>query len=281
MNSLLLATEGVTEGATDALSHIKNFFTGNIFNIILFLAVLIIGFLVILIAMKIIRKLFNRSKLDKTITSILCMVIKFVLIFIYLMILCSIVGIPISSLLAIFTALSLAIGLAVQSSLSNVANGMVIIGSKPFKLDDYVSIDGTEGTVLEIKAISTKLKTPSGEIVSVPHSKTINSIIKNYNTTPERRLDITVSVEYGSDIEKVKEVLTGVIEAQATKLPDTDVTVRLTKCSDSSLDFVTRFWVLNEDYWNTYFDVNEQYVKALNDNGIGIPYNTIDVNIKK
>lgn len=281
MNSLLLATEGVTEGATDALSHIKNFFTGNIFNIILFLAVLIIGFLVILIAMKIIRKLFNRSKLDKTITSILCMVIKFVLIFIYLMILCSIVGIPISSLLAIFTALSLAIGLAVQSSLSNVANGMVIIGSKPFKLDDYVSIDGTEGTVLEIKAISTKLKTPSGEIVSVPHSKTINSIIKNYNTTPERRLDITVSVEYGSDIEKVKEVLTGVIEAQATKLPDTDVTVRLTKCSDSSLDFVTRFWVLNEDYWNTYFDVNEQYVKELNDNGIGIPYNTIDVNIRK
>lgn len=260
---------------------IKGFFTGNIFNIVLFIAVFVIGLIIIKLVMMLTRKLLNKSRLANPIRKVVGAVVKFVLLFVYLITLCSIVGIPISSFIAIFTALSVAIGLAVQASLSNLANGLVILGSKSIKLGEYVSIDGVEGTVVDIKAINTKLLTVTGETITVPHSKTINAVIKNYSESPERRIDLTVSVEYGTDIEKVKRVIREVIDNEERVLKDKDNLVRLSKCAASSMDYTVRAWVNNSEYWSTYWDINEAIVNALGANGIAIPYQTIDINLRK
>lgn len=260
---------------------IKGFFTGNIFNIILFIAVFVIGLIIIKLVMMLTRKLLSKSRLANPIKKVVRAVVKFVLLFVYLITLCSIVGIPISSFIAIFTALSVAIGLAVQASLSNLANGLVILGSKSIKLGEYVSIDGVEGTVVDIKAINTKLLTVTGETITVPHSKTINAVIKNYSESPERRIDLTVSVVYGTDIEKVKRVIRDVIDSDERVLKEKDNLVRLSKCAASSMDYTVRAWVNNSEYWSTYWDLNEAIVNALGNNGIAIPYQTIDINLRK
>lgn len=258
---------------------IKNFFTGNIFNIILFIAIFIIGLIIIKLVMMLTRKLLSKSKLANPIKKVIAFVIKFILLFVYLITLCSIIGIPISSFIALFAAFSVAIGLAVQASLSNLANGLVILGSKSLKLGDYVSIDGVEGTVTDIKAINAKLLTVTGETITVPHSKTINAVIKNYNESPERRIDLTVSVEYRTDIDKAKKIIMDVLENDERVLKERDNLVRLSKCAASSMDYTVRAWVNNSEYWSTYWDLNENIVKALGDNDIAIPYQTIDINV--
>lgn len=260
---------------------VKTFFIGKWTNILLFLAVLVFGAILCKLLIVAIRKMFKRSKIEPTVGNFLVIVFKFLILLVYVLILCGILGIPVTSIVALVTAVSLAIGLAVQNSVSNLANGLVLLSSKPYKVGDFVDIGSTSGTVIELKLIHTVLLTPTNEKISIPHNTSVASAIKNYSTEANRRIDLKISVEYITDVEKVKEVLWEVVHNHDCVLQDMDNLVRLSSCAASSLDITLRAWVKTPDYWRTYFDLQEQILSALRENNIGIPYNTIDVNIKK
>lgn len=261
--------------------QIKNFFTLNLNNIILFFCVAIFGLIILKIVLTVVRRIFKKTKLDRTLTGFIVSLLKFVLLMVYILTLATIVGIPVTSIVAIFTALSLAVALAIQGSFSNLANGMVLLASKPFKAGDYIEIAGVAGTVNNIKLMNTELTTANNQVVTIPHNKTIADIITNYTVLGKRRMEIVVSVDYNVDIEFAKKVIMDVCLKHDKILKQEINSVRLSKCSASSLDFTLKAWAEIEDYWSTYYDISEAIVIALRKNKITIPYQTIDVHIKE
>lgn len=187
-------------------------------------------------------------------------------------------GIKGTSLITVLGTAGLAIGLALQGSLSNLAGGMLILFFRPFLKGEYIiSSSGAEGTVDQIFILYTHLITVDGKLVVVPNSELVNSTITNFTRTPERRLDITVSVVNETSIDKIQEILTKISEEYPTILQDKPKTLKLFKQNIGYMDFLFRVWVKNEDYWNSLFDLNEVIKKSLDANGIEMPYQRIEL----
>lgn len=256
-----------------------NFFVTNFRTIILFVVVLIAGFIAIKILTKIFSNAMNRSKLKGTVGNFLTTLVKTALIVLYVIILLSMLGVDTTSLIAIFSVLTLAISLAVQGVISNLASGIMLVVTKPFEEGDFVDIGGNSGTVQKINITCTKIKTGDNKIITIPNSNITASTVINYSTMPTRRLDLTFSVAYGSDVEKVKALILGTIAKHSEILTDPAPMVRLTEHGASSLDFVTRVWVKQADYWNVNFDLKEEVLAALESNGISIPFPQMDVHV--
>ena len=263
----------------DLLNTIYTFCVTNFSRILMFVAVLIVGAVLIKVATNIFRNAMNRSKLKGTAGNFLTALVKTALVILYVIILLSMLGVDTTSLVAIFSVLTLAISLAVQGVISNLASGIMLIVTKPFEEGDFADIGGTSGTVEKINITCTKLKTADNKVVTIPNSTVTGSVITNYSTKDTRRVDLTVSVAYGSDVEKVKALILGVISKHEKILTDPAPVVRLTEHGASSLDFVTRVWVENADYWAVYFDLKEQLLAELEGNGISIPFPQMDVHV--
>ncbi len=265
----------------DILNSIKVWFIDNAgwLDIVRILAVVILGYVLIAIIVKISRRIVNRSHLKGLAGKFIINIIKVILFFVYIIAIMSILGIDTSSLVAVLAASSLAISLALQSTMTNFASGMLLVGNKPFKEGDFIEGAGVSGTVLEITLSSTKLRTPDNKIVTIPNAKLAEDNIINYSTEEKRRVDLTFGVAYGSDVEKVKLAITSVLDEHSLILHDEGYTVRLSSQDDSALTFVCRSWVKNADYWAVYFDLNEKMLQKFEKEGIEIPYNKLDVNI--
>ncbi len=263
------------------IETLREIWSNNWEQIIRFFAVAILGLLVIKIAIAIFRRVFNKAHLENIVKNFIVSTIKIILVLIYFIALLSILGVPTTSLIAILSAAGLAISLALTQSLSNLASGFIIITSKPFVEGDYVEIGTSAGSVEKITIIHTILKTPNNIKVILPNSTVTTSNIVNYSTNTTRRLDITVSVAYGTDIELVKRVVRQVAEEHELVLKDPSPFIRLSAVSSSSLDFALRVWVNRENFWNVNFDLREQIVNTLYENHIEIPYSQLDVTIKK
>ena len=248
-------------------------------NVVKFVLVLLFGLAVVRIVLLVFRRLINRTKLKGAAGDFLASLLKAALLIIYVIILLSLLGVDTTSLVAIFTALSLAVSLAVQGTISNVASGIMLISSKPFEEGDYVEIDGTAGTVETITISCTKLKTGDNKVVVIPNSTVTSSNIINYSTKETRRVDLKLSVAYGSDVEKVKELVLDVIAGHDNILKDPAPFVRLSEHGASSLDFTVRVWVKQADYWPVSFDLKEELLAAMCENGIEIPFNQLDVHV--
>ncbi len=260
-------------------ASICSFAVNNFRTILLFVAVVIGGIIVMKIAMSIFRKTVNRSKLKGTAGNFLLSLIKTALVVLYVIILLSMLGVDTTSLVAIFSVLTLAISLAVQGVISNLASGIMLVVTKPFEEGDFVDIGGNSGTVEKIHITCTKLKTPDNKVITLPNSTVTAANITNYSTKDTRRVDLTFSVAYGSDVEKVKSIILGVIAKHELILTDPAPMVRLTEHGASSLDFVTRVWAKNGDYWTVNFDLKEQVLAALEGAGISIPFPQMDVHV--
>ena len=243
----------------------------------------IIGFLIIKLILSIINKIVARSKLkdQKLAGRFIYNIAKVALLVIYFIAVLTVLGIDTSSLVAVLAASSLAVSLALQSIMTNFASGMIIVGNKPFKEGDYISVGDYSGTVTNITLHSTTLVTPDNKVVIIPNSDISGGTVVNYSAMPERRLDLEFTVAYGTNIEKVKKVLTKVLEEHPLVLHDKDYTVRLSAEDASALRFICRCWVKNEDYWTVNFDLHENVVAAFKKANIEIPFNQLDVNIKK
>ena len=264
---------------------IKNWFLSNggwQFLVRIALTV-IIGFLIVKLILSIINKIVARSKLkdQKLAGRFIYNIAKVALLVIYFIAVLTVLGIDTSSLVAVLAASSLAVSLALQSIMTNFASGMIIVGNKPFKEGDYISVGDYSGTVTNITLHSTTLVTPDNKVVIIPNSDISGGTVVNYSALPERRLDLEFTVAYGTNVEKVKKVLTKVLEEHPLVLHDKDYNVRLSAEDASALRFICRCWVKNEDYWTVNFDLHENVVAAFKKANIEIPFNQLDVNIKK
>jgi small conductance mechanosensitive channel len=188
-------------------------------------------------------------------------------------------GVETTSLAAIIAAAGLAIGLALQGSLSNLAAGVMIILFRPFKIGDYIEAGGTAGTVEDISIFTTIFKTPDNRQVIVPNNAITSGNITNVSAKPERRVDLVVGVGYGDDLAKVKDVLAKVVSEDERILKDQDITIAVSELADNSVNLVVRPWVKAADYWGVYFDLTEKIKTTFDKEGISIPYPQRDLHI--
>lgn len=267
------------------LESVKNWFVSNGgWQFLVRIAfTVIIGILLVKLVLSIIKRVVNRSKLkdQKLAGHFIYNIAKVVLLIIYFIAILTVLGVDTSSLVAVLAASSLAVSLAMQSIMTNFASGMIIVGSKPFKEGDYISVGDYSGTVTNITLHSTTLLTSDNKVVVIPNSDISGGVVTNYSAMPERRLDLQFTVAYGTDVEKVKRVLTEVLDKHPLVIHDKDYNVRLAAEDASALRFNCRCWVKNGDYWTVNFDLHENVVAAFKKENIEIPFDQLDVNIKK
>lgn len=248
-------------------------------TLLLAIVVYIVGCIINKIIMSILSKGLDRSRIDKTVHGFLKSFVKVVLLCIIIIIVLSILGIPMTSIIAVVGSAGIAIGLALQSSLANIAGGVIVLMGKNFRVGDYVSINGTEGTVREITIFSTNIVSVDNKSIYIPNGTVSNATIINYTREKSRRVDHVISISYNNDAKKAISVISEVIKNNTLILSDPEPFVRITAFSSSSIDIVVRVWVNSADYWDVYFALLEDIKEAFDENDIVIPYNQLDVHI--
>ena len=250
-------------------------------NLIFALLVLVIGFKVINIVSK---KFKKRKQLEGVDASAVGFVISFLTITLKVAVIVTVVaimGVPMSSIVALIASAGVAIGLAVQGALSNFVGGIMLLLFRPFKVGDFIESQSVSGTVKEISVIYTSLLTPDNKFITIPNGTLTNSIITNYSTEKDRRLDMNVTVSYDVDIDKVKEILLSTIKDYNGILNDPAPAAIVSEYGVNGINYVLRFWCKNDDYWTIKFDLNERIRNALKENGMEIPVNKLDIKISK
>ncbi|MBE5736103.1 MAG: mechanosensitive ion channel family protein [Clostridiales bacterium] len=263
-------------------NDIKNFFTNNIWNIISFFAALVIGIIVIKIILNIAKRVLGKTKIEKVTQAFLHHIIKFCLYLILVLVLLSIMGISISGLLTTISALVLAIGMALQNIITNIANGIVIVTTGMFKKGDFISVIGVDGSIDDINFLFTTIMTTDNKKVTIPNSAILNNPVVNAGANPTRRVDFAFEVAYESDVEQVKKVILDVIHSNGKVMLEPKAPFcRLKTLEASSIKFVANCWVDSEDYWDVYYYVIENVFNEFKRNNISIPYNQLEVRERK
>ena len=243
--------------------------------------VLIAGLWVIKRFVKTIQKILTRSHVDESLKPFLLTLVDILLKVVLFIAVIGILGIQTTSFVAILGAAGLAVGLALQGSLSNLAGGVIILLLKPFRVGEVIEAAGFIGTVIEIQIFHTVLHTFDNRRIAIPNGQLANTSITNITRNPIRRLDIEFSVAYGTDIELVKDTLKELIKKDERFHQEPEPFVRMIRMADSSINFVVRVWVDTDKYWPAYFDLNENVYKEFYNKGIVIPFPQMDVHIKQ
>ena len=190
-----------------------------------------------------------------------------------------ILGIPTTSFVTALASCGVAIGLALQGALGNLAGGIMILIFKPYKIGDYISTPSASGTVTNITIMYTVLTTPDNKVITIPNGTLTNSVIENYSASDERRVDLVFTTGYDCDIDKVKEILLTAANNHGKVLKTPEPFARLTKHGDSALEYTVRVWCKSADYWDVNFDLTETVKKEFDINNISIPYPQMDIHI--
>lgn len=245
------------------------------------LVILLIGGRIAKFCSNLTQKTFTKKKVDQAVGSFVASIIYALVLAVTILMALSQVGIETTSFIAILGAAGLAVGLALQGSLSNFASGVLIILLRPFKSGDYVEAGGKSGTVKKIEIFSTELRTPDNKVIIVPNSQIMSDAITNYSRESTRRIDLVIGVSYEADLRKTRAVLESVLKAETRLLNDPAYTIAVSELADSSVNFIVRPWVNSGDYWPTYWSLMENIKIALDDADIGIPYPQMDVHLHK
>mgnify|MGYP001509594711 CR=1 FL=1 len=252
------------------------FFTGDGMTIARTVAVFIFGLLAVKLILLIVNKLSVRAHIDKTISSFVLSVVGVLLYFGLLLLTGKSAGISTASFVALISAAGLAISLALKDSLSNLANGFIILGSKPFVVGDYVAVNGVEGTVKSIGFFNTKLVTYDNQIITLPNSSLIGSGVVNYST---RRVVCRLRFSYDEDVEKVRNIMLDVARGRNEILSSPEPSVVVEDYTDSAILITLRCWVPTEYYWDALYILNEEIVKSLKENGVAVTTNKLAVKV--
>ena len=249
---------------------------------------LLVALILLFIGLKLIKKfkkfIKNSPKLDKLDPGLRAFLASFSNIALYVVLIitiASVLGIPATSFITILASCGVAIGLALQGSLSNFAGGLMLLFFKPFKVGDYVQVAGEEGKVLEISVVYTIILTADNKRITIPNGTLTNEVIVNYSAEKLRRVDMTFTTAYDCDIEKTKAVITKVLKNHPLTLDDPEPLVRLSLHGDSALTYTARAWCNNEDSWSVKWDITEQVKVEFDKEGIAIPYPQMDVHVVK
>jgi len=245
------------------------------------IVIFLIGRLIAKLISKAISKILSKRGVDSAVISFIASLTYGLVFIVAIIAAISHLGFNTSSLVAIIGAAGLAIGLALQGSLSNFASGVLIISLRPFKSGDFVEVSGIAGVVEEILIFSTKLRTGDNKTVIVPNGSITSGTITNYSAKPTRRIDLIIGVSYDANLAQTKKILADVVEQNGLVLKDQDVTIGVSELADNSVNLVVRPWVKSENYWPVYFELLENIKVALDEAGIEIPYPQLSLHMKR
>lgn len=243
------------------------------------LVLLAVCLIVVKILLRAVDKVLQRTGIDRTLHTFLKTITKAVLLFLTVLIVADSLGIPMTSLIAVLSVAGLAVSLAVQNSLSNVAGGIQLLTSKPFTGGDYIEAGGIAGTVVDVSIFYTKIHTPDNKLIQVPNSQIAGEKIINYTAEQERRVDLTFTTSYDAPVETVKELIQEVMTAHPLTLYTPEPFVRVSKYGDSSIEYTMRVWCATGDYWTVYFDMMEQVKAAFDKAGVEMTYPHLNVHM--
>ncbi|MGO2336081.1 small-conductance mechanosensitive channel MscS [Providencia sp.] len=277
-----------TDDVTGALNDATNWFAANqdllvqyVVNIVSALLILIVGMVIAKAVGRGLHRIMTMKGIDTTVSDFLSAIVRYTIVAFTLIAVLGKIGVQTASVIAVMGAAGLAVGLALQNSLGNFAAGVLLVIFRPLKAGEYVTIGAVEGTVQNVQIFSTTLKTGDDRIIVIPNGKIIADNIINVSREPNRRTDITVGVDYNSDIDVVKKVLGDIVAADSRIQHDKGVTIRLHEMAPSSLNYLVRFWTTNGDAWPVYWDLMEEFKRALDKHNIGIPFPQMDVHVHK
>lgn len=261
--------------------RIVAYFEASGWSWVIFMAVLVAGVVLVRALCYGLRRMLLRGRMERTLAGFVVTIVRFVLYVVLVFVLAAIVNVDMSPLASAIAAALVAVGLALQDSLSNLANGVLLISTKPFVEGDYVDINGTGGTVKNIGIFVTELITPDNRKVVMNNSAVMGGTITNFSARTTRRVDFMFSVPHTVDVEHIKSVIKAAVTAHPKVLTDPEPTVRLHSIKDVQLDFVTRAWVSSGDYWEVYWDINEAVFAVLKKEGIDTRLSRVDVRLIK
>ena len=255
---------------------IKSLDVKRILAILILLAACMVGMKVLL---RLLDRTFRRLEVEKSLHTFVRAALRVLLWLITLCVVLGYMGIEMTSLIAVLSVLGLALSLAIQGTLSNLAGGIQLLVSKPFKADDYIEAGAVGGTVAEVGLVYTRLRTVDNKIICIPNGTISGETIVNYNTLERRRVDLKFDASYDDVPDKVIACIRAVIAAHPKALADPEPFVRLSAYKDSSIEYTLRVWVLTGDYWDLYFDLLEQVGAAFAREGIEMTYNHLNVHM--
>ncbi len=248
-------------------------------NLISAIVIFFVGKWVVSLVVKGLLKAMKKGDMDITLRRFVSNLARMLLMLFVIIAAINQLGIQTASLIALLGAAGLAVGLALQGSLSNFAAGVLIVLFRPYKVGDWIEGGGVSGAVEEVQILTTVLKTGDNKRVIIPNSQIMGTTITNYSANETRRVDLVVGVSYSDDLDKVRKELEGLVAADDRILDDPAVTIAVSELADSSVNFVLRPWVKTADYWGVHFDLTEAIKKRFDEVGISIPFPQQDVYI--
>lgn len=250
-------------------------------NVLYAVVVTVICLAAIKIVLKLVDRALSRIHIESMLKRLVRGAVKVLLIFVTVIVVLDCLGIQATSLVAVLSVAGLAFSLALQNFLSNVAGGLQLLASQPFKLGDYVEAGSCAGTVAEISLFYTKLTTPDNKLIQLPNSTIVSANIINYSSEKTRRVELTVSASYDAPIDSVKAVLARLIEEHPLVLDTPEPLIRVKAYGDNAIEYVIRVWCANADYWTVYFDLMDAVKPAFDAVGIEMTYPHVNVHMVK
>ncbi len=279
--SMAVTEEGVNR-VNDMLSSIWNSFVGKLPTIIIAILILAVGMIVSRIILKVMGKAMDKSKLDVTISRFAQSAAKIVFNVFVVIIVLTFLGVPMDSIIAVVATAGVAVGLALQNSLSNLAGGFLILIEKPFKVGSYIKCSGEEGTVEAISILYTRLLTVDNKTIFIPNGAASSAVVVNFSDVETRRVDHTISISYEEDLDRAIASINKAIEGNVKILREGDKApfIRLCSLDSSSVGITVRLWGKSADYWDIYFDSIEAIRRQFIKDNIAVPYSKLDVTVK-
>ena len=284
-----LSIEGAAEQTAEIVKNVQNVNLEQVIqqvitfcvdagkSILLAAVIFIAGRFLISVINRLVAQMMERRKIDDTIQSFLRSFINILLTILLLISVVSALGVNTTSFAALLASAGVAVGMALSGNLQNLAGGLIILLFKPYKVGDYVEAQGVSGTVKEIQIFHTVLVTPDNKFIYVPNGSLSSGSVTNYSLSQLRRVDWTVGVEYGTEIEKVRQTVLDLIKKDGRILTEPAPFIALSALADSSVNITIRVWVKNEDYWGVFFDMNQNIYEVFNREGISFPFPQVTV----
>lgn len=250
-------------------------------KILVALVIFIVGRWIIKRIIKLMNRIFEKRHVDPSIRTFLTSLVKVIMIIFLVMTIVDTLGIKTTSLLAIFAAAGLALGMALSGTLQNFAGGVMVLLIKPYRVGDYIEAQGQSGTVKSIQLFNTVITTGDNKTIYIPNGAISSSIVNNYNIANTRRVEWIINISYGDDVDKAKKIAMEILSRDKRILKDPAPMAELYSLSASSVDIIMRGWVNASDYWGVFFDVNREVYVTFPEQGIHFPFDQIDVHITK
>lgn len=241
-------------------------------HIIAAVVIFIVGRFLIKLLNRLVASILQRRHIEQSVQTFLSSLVNIILTILLIITVIGALGVNTTSFAALIASAGVAIGMALSGNLQNFAGGLIILLFKPYRVGDFIDVNGVQGTVSAVQIFHTILLTPDNKVIYLPNGSTSSATITNYSREAKRRIEWTFGIDYGEDVSRARAAILSVITADARILPDPAPFVAVGGLSDSSVDILVRVWVPTEEYWNVYFDMHQRVYETFNEQKINFPY---------